>query len=516
MMYQMSFTVRTIREDRPKKTRKWAEMLLLAVKFGGPLVGWYRAWKKHHDAEKKSSRRLRLMKRCVLILFAVLCCFLLVAGVVKGLMSVKSITLQNVLEVTGEPPPVDEHGYINLLLLGQGDADHDGKDLTDTIMVASIDPEQTKSVTLLSLPRDLYFLKTEKMGKGKLNSMYRDYKGYVRFREGKMEEEASIIAMQELAKEIGRSLDIQLDHAVKVDFTAFTKVVDAVGGVTIDVAEDILDEQYPDNNWGYETFELKAGTHTLDGDTALKYARSRHGSSDFSRSARQQQILTALAKQAEEKGFARKPSKVIDVYNILSEHVETTLSLREIIGLVEVAKNLDRSKVITAQLNDRNGLYDNITHKGGLLYTPPRSLFDGVSVLLPVSTPEFPITWTKIRGFTELLIHKRSLYLENPTVSILNAGAPSGMAGRLGKELQRYGFVVKNVSNASSPDQPTSTVSTLPDQESDHAELLAKMMEFSLAPLPELPTDERAQLTIILGKDYRYSPLQNYIPNLFQ
>lgn len=509
----MSFSVRKL-DDTPRKKPRWFKALAWTLKIGAPLVGIYQAWLHHKEAEQSKHKRVVVLKKMLLVSVSVLCALLVLGITVKGLMAMKVFTLGDIVSVTGEPPAKDSHGHINILLLGQGDADHAGTDLTDSIMIASIDPSDTRSVVLLSLPRDLYFLKTEKMGKGRINSMYRDYKGYLRSR-GMSEKEASLEAMNELAGELGRKMTLDISHAIKVDFVGFTKVVDELDGITVDVPEPILDTEYPDGEWGYETFALDAGLQKLDGETALKYARSRHSSSDFDRSARQQQILKALAQKADETGVAGDAMKIASMYRILSEHVLTTLNMRQIIGLAEIARSIDPSRVITMQLNDRNGLYDTVTMPGGFLYTPPRDLFNGASVLLPVSIPEFPVTWRQIGTLVGLLIRQRSIYLADPTVSVLNAGAPGGSAGRLGSELMRYGFNVTTVANAPVDERNVTTVSALSENDEAVAMFFSVLLDMESAPLPEeIATDQRASVTIILGEDYSYSPLQNLLPNI--
>ena len=194
----MSFTTRRIRgEAHPRAAgaasgaKRLGAGLLTCLTFGRPVLLYYQDWKKRRDAEKKQTKAVSLLKRVLLILLAVLLGLVLLSGVAKALFALRVVTVPGLMNVAGAELPADANGFTNILLLGEGDAAHDGKDLTDTIIVASIDPKGTKSAVLLSLPRDLYFLKTEKMGKGRINSLYRDYKGYLRAK-GLDEKEASL------------------------------------------------------------------------------------------------------------------------------------------------------------------------------------------------------------------------------------------------------------------------------------------------------------------------------------
>ena len=452
------------------------------------------------------------MKRAIVIGIATLVAILLLGGVARALLSVRILSLDTVFSVTGVSPAVDQHGYINVLLLGEGDTT--GQTLTDTVIVASIDATRTKSAVLLSLPRDLYFLKTKKMGKGRLNSMFRDYRSYLKFNRGMDEHSASMEALRELKDEIGHKLGLEIHHTIKVDFQGFIEAVDALGGVEIDVPEDIKDEEYPDNNYGFETFEISKGLQHLDGEPALKYARSRSTTSDFSRSQRQQQILSALGQKAKEEKLYRQPGKIIDFFKIFSEHVQSTATIGELIGLAEAGKSLDRSRVIAMQLSDRNALYDSFIEPGGFLYTPPRDLFEGASVLLPVSIPEFPVTWKQIRALVTLMIKTRTAHLARPSVALLNAGGPEGSARRLGTELKRYGFDVQLIENADLPDEiETSAIVLGQESNADITSFFAELLQISTDSIAVLPPEQQRTVTIVLGQDYRYTPLQNLIPS---
>jgi len=483
-----------------------------------PLAGWYTGWKARKKEEALHEHRTLLLKRSLLILIAVLCAFLLFAGTVKALVGLRIISMRSLVSLTGAELPKDEQGFTTILLLGLGDDSHDGKDLTDTIIVASIDPSQTKSAVLLSLPRDLYFLKTEKMGKGRLNSLYRDYKILLR-RQGMQEQEASLEAMKELSTVIGDHLSLPIHHVIKVNFTGFKQAVDAIGGIDVTVPEPINDTEYPDENYGYEPFSIAAGPAHLDGETALKYARSRHSSSDFGRSARQQQIIVAIGEKVTKEGLYKNPATVTDMMKIFSDHVQMTMTTRELIGLADLAEKTTPDRVITLQLNDRNGLYESMVEPGGFLYTPPRDQFAGASVLLPVSIPAFPVTWKQIHALSTLLFRQRAMYIARPSIAILNAGAKSGLARTLGNELTRYGFNVVRIENANiskeelkNTNNPSFVYASQPT-DANAKEFFSELLDLPVvsSPVPAIPPEQMAQIVILLSKDYTFQPLQDLL-----
>ncbi len=524
----MSFTVRRLKESSPSKKRS-AKIAAVAgtastvvgwmAKLSGPLIMIGHLWRERREKQKQHEARVNLLKRIVVILVAVFLAFLLFAGTTRALIALKVISLQNIATIAGSDLPADAYGHTNVLLLGQGDAGHEGIDLTDTIMIASLDPGSTKSAALFSLPRDLYFLETENMGKGRINSLYRDYK-VVLEREGKTVQEASQLAMRELAKEIGLALGMEIHHIVKVDFIGFVQAVDAIGGVDIVVPEDLIDTEYPGPNYSYETFAINAGPQHLDGETALKYARSRHSTSDFDRSARQQQILRAIADKMKTDGTLTKPGQIMDLLSILSEHVETTLQTRDMVSMAALGKELDQSRIITLQLNTENGLYGAFSAPGGLLYTPPRDQFNGAAVLLPVSIPEFPVTWKQIRLLVQLMVHERTAHVEKTPISVLNTGAEPGSARRLGGELIRFGFNVVATENA--PDRrerPDTAI--IASGTGAAAALLRDLLGFPLEQTgvvytsgsSEASTPSASSITIELGEDFVYRPLQDSLPD---
>jgi LCP family protein required for cell wall assembly len=194
------------------------------------------------------------------------------------------------------PLPADGQ-RINVLLVGIDKRGNRASNLTDTMMVASLDPVG-HTVSLLSLPRDLI---DTPLGHGdvygpKLNSLmsYAD-------RHPKEFPQGGMRALEDAA---GALLEIPIHYYAQLDFRGLIKVVDAVGGVDIVAPRAFEDPGYDGYGLGRKGFSITAGKHHLDGADALAYARSRKalGESDFTRQARQQQILLALRNQVSRGG----------------------------------------------------------------------------------------------------------------------------------------------------------------------------------------------------------------------
>lgn len=494
----MPFAVRRLREGRRRRLSV-LHALLLAVR---PAL---RRILSRQQQREEHAQNMRLAA----VAIAAMCAALLITIAWNLLQTLRTLSVSTLLSAGSATIAEDSSGHTNVLLLGQGDGTHDGTDLIDSIMVVSLD-RVVGNITLLSLPRDLYFLRTEHMGTGRLNSLYRDEK-YALKRKGHDEREASLQAIRALAEEISQALSIEIHHAVKVDFTGFVAAVDALGGIPIDIPESLTDPAFPGPNYTTETFSIQKGRQTIDGQTALKYARSRSTTSDFDRSARQQLLLEALGQRVRGMGLLMKPNRLLALFNIVSNNVETTLSPRELLTLAKIGRNSSSPRIISLHLSDRNGLYGEILEPGGFLYSPPRDQFDGASVLLPISIPELPVTWKQLQTLADVFINQRALHSVDAPISVLNAGAHPGSARLLANELLRYGFPVGNVENASLTKQEQSFV--LSGENPERETVLGSLLRLPLRPAPPSPTPLAANgLTIVLGKDYRFVRLQNLSP----
>ena len=174
---------------------------------------------------------------------------------------------------------------INILLLGTDERpDESSPPRTDTIILLTLDP-QTNTAGMLSLPRDLLVPIPGYNFNAKINTAYGYGEAYNYTGGGQQ------LVMDTVSHLIGRPVD----YYIQVNFNGFVQMVDLIEGVDILVPDVIYDEEYPTSDYGYEIFYLDAGLQHLDGETALKYARTRHGDSDYGRARRQQAVIRAVA-----------------------------------------------------------------------------------------------------------------------------------------------------------------------------------------------------------------------------
>ncbi len=178
----------------------------------------------------------------------------------------------------------------------------------DSIMLLNISP--AANVTLLSIPRDV-FIQVPGYGEQRINTINAL---------GEQEELGGGPHLMQAS--LDESFGISIDHYVRLDFNGFIALVDAVGGVDIEVPKLIIDYEYPTIDGGIMTVQFDPGEEHMNGERALQYARIRHQDSDYDRAARQQQVVNAVvAKLASPLGLIYWPK----AWQTLHTHTQTDL-----------------------------------------------------------------------------------------------------------------------------------------------------------------------------------------------
>lgn len=248
---------------------------------------------------------------------------------VKGVFD----TAKAFLGSSDDPLRGEKEGRINILLLGLGGEGHKGRDLTDTIMLASIDTKNHQ-VGLFSIPRDLYVQIPDTRVHTKINAVY----AYGR-RNKNLDDSQSIEGIKKTVAEITAQ---KIHYFVALDFEGFQQIIEELGGIDLEVPKDIYDPRFPGPNYSYETFEIKKGYQHLDAETALKYARVRHTSGgDFGRAARQQQVIAAAKKKALSLGTLTNPARINRLVKTLGGHLKTDIQLSEIPAFLELGRDVN-------------------------------------------------------------------------------------------------------------------------------------------------------------------------------
>jgi hypothetical protein len=257
------------------------------------------------------------------------------------------------------------------------------------------------------------------------------------------------------------------------------------------VPEDIVDPYYPDDNYGFQTFIVRKGIQEFDGETALKYARSRKTSSDYSRAKRQQDLLFAIKEKAKESGDLFSPTRLKTFYQTFSDNVVTDLGLPQLLELGKIAAGVDYDGLVSAVLNDEP------TNRGGLLYAPAREFYNGQFVLLPLDLKD-------TRKFIELTLITPEILLENAQIAVLNGSRVTGLANQVAQRLRRLGFHVIETDNYDSESPVLESFYTRVSNQD--IPLTERFLEryFGFDPLPKIepaalvePEDEVAEETPI-------------------
>lgn len=398
-----------------------------------------------------------------------------------------------------------EENKINILVTGIGWGDHDGADLTDTILFASLHPE-SKTISLLSVPRDLY-VEYPLGGRGKINEIYM---------RGLHAKESEAQSMNDLGDKLREITGEKMDHYINIDFDGFTKFVDLLGGIEVNVEEDLVDKEYPDNNWGFITFSIKKGLQTLDGATALKYARSRHSTSDFDRSHRQQLVIKAVKDKLFSLDILTSPTKIKSLYYAIISHIKTDLSMGQLASLALFGKDIPTANILAFNLND--SCFQGIAYceRGWFLYTPMRDLFGGASVLLPDgATPTHLGAYAETSKFSNLVFNYPEMFLENPEITVINSTKSSGIANKVALYLKKFGFNIpdkESIGSTKDPYDKTQVFATW-DMEnkmgiSPTSKTLEALSLFLFAPQQTTPMNKYSKslnpkIEIVLGKDYK-------------
>jgi anionic cell wall polymer biosynthesis LytR-Cps2A-Psr (LCP) family protein len=281
------------------------------------------------------------------------------------------------------PKPIGENpqqkGVYNVLFLGYGGAGHDGALLTDSMIIIHVDTNTHKAV-LISVPRDLWVT-----GGQKVNSI------------------GSSSGFQNVGPVITSITGLPINYYVSADFGGFTKIIDDLSGVTVQVPVTFDDPFYPitgqeNNTCGmtndqinalkskysgysletqficrYEHLHFDKGPTTLDGTTALKFVRSRHGDSDFARSLRQFAVLQGVENKLISFQMA---NKFDDIVGTLFNIVKTDLDAGTVKSLVQVFGDPKVYSIKQIQLTTDNVLNQSTSSDGQFILVPKTGMFD--------------------------------------------------------------------------------------------------------------------------------------------
>jgi polyisoprenyl-teichoic acid--peptidoglycan teichoic acid transferase len=241
-------------------------------------------------------------------------------------------------------PPWDGRERLNILLIGSDE--QGGGHNTDTLITVSIDPV-TKQAAMFSLPRDTQFVP---LPAGNARSFWgRTYPNKINSFFVNNRKRADLWPGNDrtrgyngLKATLGELYDLDIKYFVEVNFNGFKKVVDAVGGVTINVQVPVVDDAFPGSTGRSQRLYIPSGIQHMDGDQALRYARSRNTSDDFDRGARQQRVLLSLREQADPQILLPRLPELVEA---LKSAVRTDIPLDQLDELLGLASEVDTTDI---------------------------------------------------------------------------------------------------------------------------------------------------------------------------
>ena len=374
----------------------------------------------------------------------------------------------------------DENGRTNILAFGtsgynmdgdEGNGTHDGAQLTDSIMVISLD-QKTGDVAMLSLPRDLKASSTC-TATGKINEIY-----WCNNMDGNNEQSGA----EALSNEVGKILDLDFQYYAHLNWGSLIQIVNTLGGIEVTLDEDISD-------YGWTGAVFKAGeTYTIDGDQALGLARARHGtaSGDFTRGASQQKILIGIKDKVLEKQLSL--TDIISLASTLGDNLRTNFSIDEMKSLAHLTYDFDFNNIRQVSLIEPERLMTTGT-------------INGISYVLPVGGNG---NYSNIRAYVAKMFSSDPKQYEDPTILILNANDTPGAAAneKIKLEEDNYPTIYVDDVPATGEFENEYTLYARTEEKPGTKKLLEEKYNTTAKTLEELPAgiDTTCDFVIIVNK----------------
>ena len=384
----------------------------------------------------------------------------------------------------GEPlPDWQEKERVNILLLGIDEReDQYGPWRTDTMIVLTIDPENN-TAGMLSIPRDLW-VTIPGYGEERINTAH--YTGDLKKYPGG----GPALAI----KTVQHNLGITIHYYVRVNFGGFVEAIDTIGGVDIYVEEEIDDPQYPDNAFGYDPLYIPAGLQHMDGELALKYARTRHGGSDFDRLQRQQQVIMAVRDEVLRLDLLPQLlPKLPELLKTVGDAVQTDLQLDKMLNLVQLTSQIDDEHIKAATIDSS--------------MTEPTTRHNGAQVLIPIRDEIRAVVdeifTAPAQAAEEETEDKDKLAAEGAKIIVHNGSAVGNVAAQTSALLKEHGLQVVEFGNAERFDYPTTTIVDFTGKEYT-IQYLARLLNISEDNIqPFTGSHSEIDIRLIIGADFQ-------------
>lgn len=388
----------------------------------------------------------------------------------------------------------EENGRVNILLAGNSadDIGHNGGQLTDSIMVISVDTKNHKAF-LLSIPRDLY-VDIGESGHGKINEAYVDGEA-TKFNESDFPRGG----MGQLEQVVEDTLGMKMNYYALVNYNALKQAVDAVGGVDFTVKSKDPRGLY-DPNIDYSTnkplVKLTNGVHHLNGQQALNLSRARGDSgrsygfpaSDFDRTEHQRQLLVAIKGKVASSGVIANPTKLTALSDVLGNNVKTDFGISQVRRLYDLTKDISGGNIQSLSLNSANG--KNLLAS----YSTP----SGQSALAPAAGLD---DYSDIQSFILKQTSSNPIVQEGASLVVLNGTSTDGLATKQKTKLKQKNLIVDKVGDAKTDLAVTSIIDQSEGKKPATSKLLVQIYGNHLTTTNPYAGIYNTDFIIVIGAD---------------
>lgn len=446
-----------------------------------------------------------------------------VVVLIGGYLGIRAIIASaNVLQgnffdlLQSKPLAEDQNGRSNILILGTSEDDpgHEGANLTDSMMVMSINQKQ-KNAFMFSIPRDLYVKYGEACNSGYAGKI-NEYYSCVHDGEGV---EADRKALKKEAEFIGNILDMDIQYGVNVNYTVVREMIKAVGGtITVNIEGNgavpagIKPGSVMDSNFDWKCgpryqrttacpprghyIDLEPGLQELDAERALYLAQARGDSSptwglaqsNFDREKNQQKIIKSLRSKAMSVGVLADFGKVSQLIDALGNNLRTTFATKEFRTLVSLAREIDNDHIKSISLVDKDEPVVGTDMVGAM------------SVVVPLAGT---YDYSGIQAYIHKKIAAEPFMEEKAPVLVLNGSGVSGVAQDVATKLEDSGFVVAGFDNAPESQYPDYVIYRIGGNSPATAKKLESRfgVKITSKKLPAgITIDDTVQFVVIVGK----------------
>ncbi len=388
--------------------------------------------------------------------------------------------------------------YTNILIVGVDTREKADLLNTDTLILASYNHE-SKDIVMISIPRDFMVEINDSNWFNKINSVY-----------ASAENKKEGSGMMALRKTITEVTGMEIQYHAMVNFKAFVEIIDAVGGIDINVENSFTDYQYPDG-YSYKTISFKAGPQTMDGQTALEYARSRKSrdnneGSDYSRAKRQQKVIVALQEKILNTSTLTNPKSIMEIFASVANNMKVSeFTIDDIQAGLNLAKDFQENNGKSYSF-----VLDPSAGNSQIISTQNLLSADGKQVKDYRIGPKLGFgKYTDINKYVQLCLLHPQLYTENASVYVYNVGLGAQETSKKVADLKKAYPYLKIIYSGTkySNKEGSAIYSNTPNTYLRTVTEYAKFLGITQTTKPDYITNNlnSGNITILLGKPVQLS-----------